>query len=146
MSSTTNAAELTSADREFLAQPRLGFLTVAPKDPAAFPAPRPVWFEVAEDGTVQLFSLATSPKVRRLREDPRASLVAANALGEPEYWVSVTGAASVEEDGGQELAARLGERYWDLDDPKLKADLDGMLAADLVRIVIRPERVSRYGG
>jgi hypothetical protein len=29
---TSTAAELTAADREFLAEPRLGFLTVAPAD------------------------------------------------------------------------------------------------------------------
>jgi general stress protein 26 len=146
VSSTTSAAELTAADREFLATPRLGFLTVAPKDAGAVPAPRPVWFEVTEDGAVQLFSLATSPKVRRLREDPRASLVAANALGEQEYWVSITGTASVEADGGPELARRLAGRYWNLDDPEPAAALEAMLGVELVRIVIRPEQVSRYGG
>ena len=142
--STTEVPQLTAADREFLATPRLGFLTVAAT--GGVPAPRPVWFEVTDDGVVQLFSLATSPKVRRVRTDPRASLVAANALGEPEYWISFTGSASVDEDGGRELAARLGPRYWNLDDPRHAAALEGMLAADLVRIVIRPERISRYGG
>jgi hypothetical protein len=144
LSSTTTAAELTDADREFLATPRLGFLTVA--GGAGIPEPRPVWFEVTEDGAVQLFSGATSPKVRRVRQDGRASLVAANAVGEPEHWISIAGSASVEEDGGRELAARLGPRYWDLDDPENAAALEGILAGDLVRIVIRPERISRYGG
>jgi hypothetical protein len=104
-----------------------------------------VWFEATDDGAVQLFSVATSPKVRRVRRDPRASLVAANAVGEPEYWISISGTASVEEDGGRELAARLGPRYWDLDDPEKAAELESILAADLVRIVIRPERITRYG-
>jgi PPOX class probable F420-dependent enzyme len=144
MSSTTTNAELTAADREFLATPRLGFLTVPGGD--GLPEPRPVWFEVAEDGAVQLFSLATSPKVRRVRRDPRASLVAANAFGEPENWIAVSGTATVEEDGAGELAARLGARYWDLDDPEKAALLEQMVSADLVRIVIRPERISRYAG
>jgi Pyridoxamine 5'-phosphate oxidase len=144
MSSTTTAPELTAADREFLATPRLAFLTV-PND-GEIPQPRPVWFEVTEDGAVQLFSGATSPKVRRVRRAGRASLVAANAVGEPEHWISIAGRASVEEDGGRELAARLGPRYWDLGNPDMAAALEGMLAADLVRIVIRPERISRYGG
>jgi hypothetical protein len=144
MSSTTTAPQLTADDREFLATPRLGFLTV-PND-GGIPEPRPVWFEVTDDGAVQLFSVATSPKVRRVRRDPRASLVAANAVGEQEYWISITGTASVEEDGGRELAARLGPRYWDLDDPEKAAELESILAADLVRIVIRPERINRYGG
>jgi Pyridoxamine 5'-phosphate oxidase len=144
MSSTTTAPELTAADRKFLATPRLGFLTV-PND-GGIPEPRPVWFEVTEEGTVQLFSFAASPKVRRVRSDGRASLVAANAVDEPEHWISIAGRASVEVDGGRELAARLGPRYWDLDDPEKAAELEGILAADLVRIVIRPERISRYGG
>lgn len=143
MSSTTTAQELTVEDRAFLAGPRLGFLTVA--SDTGIPEPRPVWFEVT-DGAVQLFSVATSPKVRRVRRDPRASLVAANAVGEPENWISISGTASVEEDGGRDLAARLGPRYWDLDDPEKAAALESILAADLVRIVIRPERINRYGG
>jgi PPOX class probable F420-dependent enzyme len=144
MSSVTNAAELTAADREFLATPRMGFLTVA--GGTGLPEPRPVWFEATDDGAVQLFSLATSPKVRRVRRDPRASLVAANAVGEPENWIAISGTATVEEDGADELAARLGARYWDLDDPEKAAALTSMVEAELVRIVIRPERVSRYGG
>lgn len=144
MTSITNAAELTAADREFLATPRMGFLTVA--GGAGLPEPRPVWFEATEDGAVQLFSLATSPKVRRVRRDPRASLVAANTVGEPENWIAISGTATVEEDGAGELATRLGARYWDLDDPEKAAALKSMVAADLVRIVIRPERISRYGG
>jgi hypothetical protein len=144
MSSTTSAAELTAADREFLATPRQGFLTVAGGTPIA--EPRPVWFEVTEDGAVQLFSLATSPKVRRVRREPWASLVAANEFAEPENWIAISGTATVEEDGAAELAARLGARYWDLDDPEKAATLKSMVEADLVRIVIRPERISRYGG
>jgi general stress protein 26 len=144
MSGTTSAAELTAADREFLATPRLGFLTVA--SGAGIPEPRPVWFEVTEDGAVQLFSLAASPKVRRVRREPWASFVAANEFAEPENWIAISGTATVEEDGAAELAARLGARYWDLDDPEKAATLKSMVEADLVRIVIRPERINRYGG
>jgi general stress protein 26 len=144
MSSTTNSPELTSADREFLATPRLGFLTVAGGE--GLPEPRPVWFEVTEDGLVQLFSGAASPKVRRVHRDPRASLVAANAVGEAENWIAISGTATVEEGGAAELATRLGARYWDLDDPEQAAALKSMVDSDLVRIVIRPERVIRYGG
>lgn len=144
MSSTRNGAELTAADREFLAAPRLGFLTVA--GGTGLPEPRPVWFEVTDDGAVQLFSLASSPKVGRVRRDPRAALVAANAFREPENWIAISGTATVEEDGAGELATRLGARYWDLDDSEKAAALKSMVEADLVRIVIRPERITRYGG
>ena len=144
MSDTTRAAEFTAADREFLATPRMGFLTV-PGGPG-IPQPRPVWFEVTEDGVVQLFSETASPKIRRVRRDPRASLVVANAIDEPARWIAISGSATVEEDGVPELAERLAQRYWNLDDPDRAAELRDLLQLDLVRIVIRPERISRYGG
>jgi general stress protein 26 len=138
-------AELTTADRAFLNAPRIGFLTVAPRTADAWPAPRPVWFEVTDKDTIELFSGAAAPKVRNIEAEPRASLVAANALGEPEHWISVVGKARIEADGAHELAARLGARYWNLDDPDQKETLDSILADELVRIVIEPEIVRRYG-
>jgi general stress protein 26 len=144
MSDTTRAAEFTAADREFLATPRMGFLTVP--DGTGFPQPRPVWFEVTEHGVVQLFSETASPKIRRLRRDPRASLVVANAIDEPANWIAISGSTTVEEDGVPELADRLARRYWDLDDPEKAAELEELMQLEFVRIVIRPERISRYGG
>lgn len=118
------ASAFTEEQREFLTRTRLGFLTTPPAGESAFPSPRPVWFELTAAGTIDLFSFAVAPKVRNLRRTPRASLVAGNNLREPEYWVSVVGAVTVEADGAVELAARLGERYWDLGDPERKASLD----------------------
>lgn len=141
----TGTTALDDRDREFLSRPRLGFLTVPGRDGDAVPAARPVWFEVAQDGTFQIFSDASSLKVRRLRAHPRASLVAANEVGEPEYWVSVTGPVTVVPDGARELADRLARRYWDLSVPALAAARAGMLEDDLVRIIIHPESVRRYG-
>ncbi len=43
-----------------------------------------------------------------------------------------------------ELAARLAARYWDLDDPRRAADLEGLLADEQVRVVIHPESVRRF--
>ncbi|RSN25249.1 pyridoxamine 5'-phosphate oxidase [Streptomyces sp. WAC 05977] len=129
---------LTSDDLEFLRRPLHGFLTVA-DGPV-----RPVWFEAADDGTIQLFTPRESPKVRRLKDDPRASIIVAAPVGERERWVSVSGGVTVEPDGAHELAARLGARYWDLDDPAHAGELAGIQALDLVRLVIRPEKVSRY--
>lgn len=133
-------------DREFLARPRLGFLTVAPASPTGWPAPRPVWFEHLPAGEVQLFSFAHSPKVARVRVTPKASLLVANQVGEPEHWILFVGAAAVHADGAGDLAERLAERYWDLGDPVRAAALQEFLTSDLVRIVITPEKVTRYGG
>lgn len=135
-------ASLTAEDLEFLRRPLHGFLSVA-NGPVP-PQPRPVWFEATAEGTVQLFTGPDTLKVRRVRDDPRASIVVAAPVGERERWVSVAGRASVETDGGRDLAARLAERYWDLDDPVRAKDLAEILAEDQVRFVIHPERVSRY--
>ncbi|MDO3638322.1 pyridoxamine 5'-phosphate oxidase family protein [Mycolicibacterium arseniciresistens] len=137
-----SADELTTEDREFLRRPLYGFLSVAagPRPPQ----PRPVWFDVADDGTVQLFTGPDTAKMRRLQEDSRASLVVAAPVGERERWVSVAGPVTVESDGAHDLAARLAARYWDLEDAGRAADLAEILAQDQVRLVIRPQKVSRY--
>ncbi|MFE5567941.1 pyridoxamine 5'-phosphate oxidase family protein [Amycolatopsis japonica] len=129
---------LTPDDLEFLRRPLHGFLAVA-----GGPV-RPVWFEATADGAIQLFTPRESPKVRRLDDDPRASIIVAAPVGERERWVSVSGPATVEPDGAHDLAARLAERYWDLEDPAHAGELAGIQTLDLVRLVIRPEKVSRY--
>ncbi|MDY6998641.1 MAG: pyridoxamine 5'-phosphate oxidase family protein [Actinomycetota bacterium] len=133
---------LTADDLEFLRRPLYGFITVAAG--SVPPQPRPVWFEATEQGTVQLFTGPDTVKVRRLRRDPRASLVVAAPVGEPERWISVAGRVSVESDGAHELAARLATRYWPHDEVTRTAQLRVLLAEDQVRIVIHPDNVSRF--
>ncbi|WP_185293879.1 pyridoxamine 5'-phosphate oxidase family protein [Mycolicibacterium litorale] len=139
---STEADALTAEDLEFLRRPLHGYLTTA-AGPLP-PEPRPVWFEATEDGAVQLFTPPQSAKIRRLRRDPRASLVVAAPVGERERWVSITGAVTVEADGAHDLARRLAARYWDLDDPVRAHDLAGILGEEQVRLVLHPERVNRY--
>ncbi|UOZ03646.1 pyridoxamine 5'-phosphate oxidase family protein [Amycolatopsis sp. WQ 127309] len=133
---------LTAEDLEFLRRPLHGFLTVA-AGPVP-PQPRPVWFEAAPDGTLQLFTEPDALKVRRLGRDPRASIVVAAPVGERERWVSVAGRTTLEPGGAHDLARRLAGRYWDLEDPARAADLAGILAVDQLRLVIHPESVRRY--
>lgn len=136
-----STSTLTAEDLGFLARPLHGFLTVAG---ATQPAqPRPIWFEATADGAVQFFSEPGAPKLRRLREDPRASLIVAAPVGERERWVSVDGRVDIETDGAHDLAARLAARYWDLDDPTRAADLAAILAGEQVRAVLHPEKVRR---
>lgn len=139
---STDASSLTAQDLEFLRRPLHGFLSVA-AGPVP-PQPRPVWFEATDEGTIQLFTGPDTLKVRRLRRDPRASIVVAAPVAERERWLSVAGRTTVEPDGAHDLAARLAARYWDLDDPARAADLAEILATDQVRLVIHPENVSRY--
>lgn len=138
----TTDTSVTAADLELLRRPLHGFLTVA--DGPVPPQPRPVWFEVTDEGDVQLFTGPDTLKVRRLRRDPRASLVVAAPVGEREHWVSVTGRVTVEPDGAHDLASRLAARYWDLTDPVRAQDLAAILAEDQVRLVLHPESVTRY--
>ena len=133
---------LTGEDLEFLRRPLHGFLTVAAAPLP--PQPRPVWFEATEEGTIQLFTAPDSLKVRRLRRDPRASIVVAAPVGERERWVSVAGRVTVEPDGAHDLCRRLAARYWDLDDPSRADDLAEILGGEWARLVIHPETVRRY--
>jgi nitroimidazol reductase NimA-like FMN-containing flavoprotein (pyridoxamine 5'-phosphate oxidase superfamily) len=139
---STPTGTLTADDLEFLGRPLHGFLTVA-QGPQP-PQPRPVWFEATADGTIQFFTAPDSLKIRRLRRDPRASIVVAAPVGERERWVSVAGRTTVETDGAHDLCSRLAARYWDLDDPVRADDLAAILADDQVRVVIHPEAVHRY--
>ena len=139
---STPTGTLTADDLAFLGRPLHGFLTVA-QGPQP-PQPRPVWFEATADGTIQFFTGPDSRKIRRLRRDPRASIVVAAPVGERERWVSVAGRTTVETDGAHDLCSRLAARYWDLDDPVRADDLAAILADDQVRVVIHPEAVHRY--
>ncbi|TBL45075.1 pyridoxamine 5'-phosphate oxidase family protein [Verrucosispora sp. SN26_14.1] len=130
-------------DLALLARPLHAFLTVAPRGDR-WPAPRPVWFEVTDDGDLQMFSLPDAPKLDRIRERPRASVVVAAPTGEPEHWVSVEGPVTLHDDGGVELATRLAERYYDISDPARQSLVDEWRSGGVVRIVLRPERVNRF--
>ena len=101
----TDASALTAEDRDLLDRPLHGFLAVAGGPAPA--QPRPVWFEATAEGTVQLFTGPDTLKVRRLRRDPRASIVVAAPVGERERWVSVAGRTTIEPDGAHDLLARL---------------------------------------
>lgn len=138
----TNSASLTAKDLEFLARPLHGFLSVA--GGAQPPQPRPVWFEVTPEGTIEFITEPGSLKLRRLSRDPRASLVVAAPVGERERWISVAGRTTVETEGAHDLSSRLAARYWDLTDPTRAADLAGILATEQVRVAIHPETVHRY--
>ncbi|MDG4667131.1 pyridoxamine 5'-phosphate oxidase family protein [Mycobacterium sp. 236(2023)] len=136
------STELTADDLEFLRRPLYGFFAAA-AGPTP-PQPRPVWFEVTDDATIQLFTGPDTVKMRRLGRDPRASIVVAAPVGERERWVSVAGSTTIETDGAHDLLTRLAERYWDVDDPARAQDLAEMITQEWVRVVIHPENVSRY--
>ena len=138
---SNDASSLTALDLEFLRRPLHGFLSIAGHTRPSLgrcgsrPLPK---------ARSNLFTSPDTLKVRRVRKDPRASIVVAAPVGERERWVSVAGRITVELDGAQDLAARLAARYWDLDDPVRAKDLAELLGEDQVRLVIHPEVVSRF--
>src|SRR5258708_36680731 len=107
---STDASSLTTEDLEFLQRPLHGLLSVAA---GPIPAqPRPVWFEATADGPVQLFTGPDTLKVRRLRRDPRASIVVAAPVGDRERWVPIAASATVGLDEAPCLASRPAARSW----------------------------------
>ncbi len=137
-------ASMTPEAREaFLAQTRLGFFSTLSNDGA--PISIPIWFEW--DGQcARMFTGASSPKIRRLQHDPRASLVVASALGEKEEWVSIEGTVTIHPEGGIELAERLAERYWDLSQPARAETLETWRqeASSLRLLQLTPARIRSY--
>jgi PPOX class probable F420-dependent enzyme len=115
-------ATLDDAARDaFLAETRLGVLSTIADDGS--PIAVPIWFEW--DGKcARMFTSVTSPKVRRIQRDPRASLLVARPIGESEGWVAIDGRIEILDEGGIELAERLAARYWDLDDPERRGTLE----------------------
>ena len=114
-----------SSDKErdaFLATPRLGILISVRSD--GRPIGRPVWFEWT--GTaVNMFAAKDSMKVRLADRYPRVSLLVTNRVGEREAWIEFDGVVRIDPRAGIDLAVRLAHRYWDLDDPLRRAELDG---------------------
>ena len=105
----------------FLSTPRLAVLMTNRRE--GTPIGVPVWFEW-DDCVVRMFAANTSPKVRRLRRDPRASVLVTNRLDESECWVAFDGQVSISDTGAIALAERLAPRYWDLEDPERRDMLD----------------------
>ncbi len=110
------------AERDaFLAEPRQAILITHRKDKA--PIGVPVWFEWTGE-KVLMFADKNTAKVRRIKNDPRASVLVTNHLGEKERWVAFDGTIEISQDGAFDLAGRLAPRYWDLSDPDRKATFD----------------------
>ena len=121
MSKPTDLQDEATREAFLAARPRLAILTSNRRE--GTPIAVPVWFEW--DGqVVRMFAATTSPKVKRLRRDPRASVLVTNHLDEGESWVAFDGKVTIEEGQGIELAERLAPRYWDLEDPERSGMLE----------------------
>ena len=125
---------------EFLAKPRLAILIT--NDAPGAPIGVPVWFEWT--GTkVQMFAGKETPKIDRIKRDARASVLVTNAVGEPEAWVAFDGLIDLNDDGGIELATRLADQYWNMDDERLRSVLTSWQQAtdEFCLLTLRPEKI-----
>jgi len=125
---------------EFLAKPRLAILIT--NDAPGAPIGVPVWFEWT--GTkVQMFAGKETPKINRIKRDARASVLVTNAVGEPEAWVAFDGLIDLNDDGGIELATRLVDQYWNMDDERLRSVLTSWQQApdEFCLLTLRPEKI-----
>lgn len=136
--------QMSEADRDaFLAVTRYGILSTLRKDGS--PVAIPVWFDW-DGSSVKMFTYLGSPKLRRLANDARASVLVTNHIDEKEMWVAFDGTVSVGEEGGFELAEKLAQRYWDLEDPGRASALEGWRAMESGWRVLEmvPGRVRTY--
>jgi PPOX class probable F420-dependent enzyme len=103
-------AEMSPKERDaFLYETRIAKL--ATLNPDGSPNVVPVWFEW-DGAEVRVFTLDTSPKVRRIQRDERVAFSVEQPVGVREAWVTIEGTAQVEP-GGYALAERLAPRYYE---------------------------------
>ena len=122
---------------DFLKQTRIGLLGTLNKDGS--PNVMPLWYEW--DGErIRMFSRIDTGKVRRLRNDPRASLTVADGVGAPEDWVSVEGTVAILEEGGRELASKLPALYYEPAQAKKTIDVWSQID-DWVLLELTPTRI-----
>ncbi len=132
-----------SSDAErgaFLAEPRLAILISSRLDHS--PIGVPVWFDW-NGKHIKMFADKSSPKVRRLKANPRVSVLVTNRLDEKEAWVAFDGDITISEEGAFALAEKLAPRYWDLDDKEKRATFDLWKSAPdaFCLLSMKPEKI-----
>ena len=123
----------------YLQQARIARLVTLRSDGS--PTIHPVWFKW-DGATAAVFTSRGSEKVRRLRDDARVALSVANETSEPEWWVTIEGTATIEEDGGFALAEELLPRYYSAEKAAETLPRWRAAAADFVLLRISPTRIT----
>jgi PPOX class probable F420-dependent enzyme len=99
-----------------------------------------IWFEW-DGGRARAFTGRDSPKVRRIRADPRVSLTVAEPAGVAEAWVTIEGRARILEEGGIDLARRLAPRYYPPEQAARAVARWEAIADEWVVVEITPRRI-----
>lgn len=128
---------MTAAEREaFLAEPRIGVLSVADRDGRA-PLTVPIWYGYRPGGQIWFSTGADTRKMERIRAAGRVSLLA-QAEQSPYQYVSVEGPVSAIDPARPEERRALAERYLGPDaDRYLEATTD--VAATMMIVRMEPE-------
>ena len=131
--------EMTPAQRDaFLRETRIAKLASLNADGS--PNVVPVWFEW-DGNTATIFTTRSTAKVKRILRDPRVALSVEEGVGLPEAWVTIEGAAAIEEQGGWGLAQRLAHRYYTPEQNSTILPQWEKLASEWVVVRITPTRI-----
>ena len=131
--------EMTSEQRDaFLKVTRIAKLATLQADGS--PTIVPVWFEW-DGAAATVFTSRKSPKIKRLRADPRVALSVEEPVGMSEAWVTIEGTVTIESDGGIELARRLAARYYSPDRVAAVMPSWEKMADEWVVLRITPARI-----
>ena len=101
-------SELTESQREFLRNPFVG--TVTDLRPDGSPHTTVVWVEVDGDGGVSFNTAHGRAKPRYIANDGRVSLMVVDP-GDPYRWLSVSGRATLVDEGADDQIDRLAQKY-----------------------------------
>jgi len=99
--------QITDAQREFLARPFVGVVTDLRPDGS--PHSTPVWVDVDEDG-VSFNTAHGRAKPTYIAHDGRVALTVVDPE-DPYRWLSVSGMATLVDDGADEQIDRLAKKY-----------------------------------
>ena len=124
----------------FLSRPNVAVF--AALRPDGFPSLSAVWYEYDSQGVVRVSVTRERAKYRYASRDPRVALcVASHRL--PYMEVVLEGHASITEDGGPELIARLCDRYYGGEEGRKYAEYTNEHDERLV-LQFRPSRVRTW--
>ena len=127
---------LTETQREFLENPFVG--TITDLRPDGSPHTTVVWVDVDDQG-VSFNTAHGRAKPRYIAEDSRVSLAVVDP-NDAYRWISVSGAASLVDEGADEHIDRLAKKYLDKDSYPFRAP-------DERRVTVRisPTRIESRG-
>ena len=123
---------------EYLRSPRIAKLVTLYPDGS--PTVVPVWYEW--DGQeARIFTGRGSAKVERIQNDNRIALSVEEPTGNAEAWVVIEGTASIEQEGGFDLARRLAPQYYSRERADAALEQWGRMADEWVVIRVTPKRI-----